>query len=235
MRELPILYSTPMVQAKLDERKTETRRIIKPQPSDSWMEGTKQFSPNGSMYDYKGKQLFWLSDGGYNADDGEIRCPFGKPGDVLYGRETWAIEHFRDHDSDQEEWACVYKADDPERTDIKWKPSIHMAKADARIWERVVEVRVERLHDITEAGAIAEGAQHFKDLPPGPIDQGFQVSGSCRWSMEDPPNTDFCLATARFAFANYIDQIHDGAWSLNPWVWVIRTEILSTTGRPENL
>ncbi len=145
MRELPILFSTPMVLAILDGRKTMTRRVVKPQPL--WVAGphipfkTPDANPKGI-----------------------IKCPYGQPGDRLWVRETWAdnipgcpngITYRADH--------IDPKGDGPANP-IKWKPSIHMPKAAARIWLEVVSVRVERLNSISEGDAKAEGVSSVEEF-----------------------------------------------------------------------
>lgn len=125
----PILFNSEMVRAILDGRKSCTRRIIKPQPTAHY--GTQCVIP-----------------------------PY-KPGDILYVRETWCglpvneAGHFRGHP------IYYYKADGdlrPEGWRGAWHPSIHMLKEAARIWLKVTDVRAERLQDITEDSAKAEGA-----------------------------------------------------------------------------
>jgi len=132
MREKPILFSTEMVRAILEDRKTQTRRVIKPQPGD------------------------------HPDDDGYMssilnRCPY-QVGDILWVRETWAkdisgcpggISYRADH--------IDPKGDGPANP-MKWKPSIHMPKEAARLFLVVKDVRVERLQDITEEDAKMEGA-----------------------------------------------------------------------------
>jgi hypothetical protein len=104
-----------------------------------------------------------------------------------------------------------------------WKhkvlPSIHLPRGLSRFTLAVVDVRIERLQDITDSDAIAEGARCFDDIPDlHPYKQG------SRWSMEanPPPSTEHCLGSPRFAFANYYQRIHgEGAWDENGWVWVV--------------
>lgn len=228
-----------MIQAKLAGRKNETRRIINPQPSDSWMEGTKQFSPDGNMYDHKGKQLFWLSDGSkvfnkYGDPNGEIKCPYGRPGDVLYARETWS-PHIGQHGESM--W-YAYKATDADELG-PWRPSIHMPKVAARIWDRILEIRVERLQDITPAGACDEGIE-YDNIDWEAHAGGELVADFMNYTWRDDPNyKDYYFPT----FASCIDSYRtlwesingEDSWDLNPWVWVIRTETLSTTGRPKDI
>lgn len=139
MSTKPILFSTPMVQAILDGRKTMTRRVIKPQPDcpyvgfDNWCDSPK------------------------NAERlGKIRKTPYVPGDILWVRETWCpcatINGWLDDVS-----LYGYKADYDGVVPWKWKPSIYMPREAARLFLRVTDVRAERVQDITHAGALAEG------------------------------------------------------------------------------
>ncbi|WP_211221095.1 hypothetical protein [Desulfotignum balticum] len=114
---------------------------------------------------------------------------------------------------------------EPGQSPCRWRRSIHMPKAFARIWLRVENVSADKLQEITEAEAIAEGARYKY------FDTGF-ASPEKRWSMEYPfPKKYFqCLPTARMAFANYINRLHGGKnwnlkpsnlWDENPMVWIV--------------
>ena len=132
--------------------------------------------------------------------------PFGDVGTLLYVRETF---HPDEHD-----WA--YRVDWPAgHPDVdSWRPSIHMPKRAARIWLRVLEVRVERVHEITEEGARREGMQ---------------------WGRLDMTTSPPTESQRRRIFSQTWDSIYaaqDLGWDLNPWVWVCRFEVVSTTGRP---
>lgn len=149
----PILFSTPMVKAIIDGKKTQTRRVIKNQ-------GLYGAPKSFKAYPYKDDET--LKDKfGFQSDDGEWVCPFGKPGDLLWVRET-----FKEYD----DWHIVYKAEDElnqEYPNMPWKPSIFMPKKYARIWLKITDIRVERVHDISEKDAIAEGIENstkFKSL-----------------------------------------------------------------------
>jgi len=139
MKQRPILFSTEMVQAILDGRKTMTRRIIK-----------KPFSN-------------WITDQNIKSGWGEglpEQCPYGQPGDIL-----WVREKFRPlYNCETGEFVRMdFYADMPAKFHQQYphtyKPSIHMPKAAARIWLQVEAVRVERLQDITYNDALAEGIQ----------------------------------------------------------------------------
>ncbi|MBE5932959.1 MAG: hypothetical protein E7263_06045 [Lachnospiraceae bacterium] len=143
----PILFNTEMVRAILEGRKTVTRRVINPQPTYSPRDG---FSYKGHAY---GTDLPpTIKGAAYNLC---CAAPY-KIGDVLYVRETWG--DYGDgtpllYKADYPDDATTYKHDDDIHIcDLpKWKPSIHMSKAAARIFLRVTSVRVERLQDIDTA------------------------------------------------------------------------------------
>ena len=138
-KERPILCSAPDVMAILDGRKTQTRRIMKPQPNRTWPdEVTPHWSVGGNR----------TLPGASNP----LRCPYGVPGDRLWVREAWRLP-----DGAPKGWVD-YRADDT-RDGFKWKPSIHMPRWASRITLEVTDVRVERLQDISEADAMAEGVR----------------------------------------------------------------------------
>jgi len=193
MRERPILFSSPMVRAILYGRKTQTRRVCK---------GQRELS---------------------NVRDFQIdRCPYGQPGDRLWVRETWAAVHFSidpetgiaddwhgSHDIPPGDgggyWSKLYAADnhptDKEERGFSWRPSIHMPRWASRITLEVTGVRVERLCDISESDASAEGVDFGNTTDPltGEIDR------------------DACEA-----FEALWESINGaGSWDANPWVWVV--------------
>ncbi len=185
MRARPILFNTEMVRAILDGRKTFTRRLVKFLPGENpqWTGYIK----DGLML-YNGKNELCIR-----------KAPY-QPGDILYVRETWS------------EWTdgYLYKAwTEPfpqpgQFPEIKWKPSIHMPKEAARIWLKVTDVRVERLQDITEVGAINEGC----------IDDIEYAKGkSARNHFVDMWNNTIKKS-----------DLDKYGWSANPWVWVIEFE-----------
>lgn len=144
-KEIPILFSTPMVQAILAGRKTQTRRVIKSRHESGLFQVSRRKS-DGQIISIE--SLDWDE---RNCEK-NITCPYGQPGDLLWVRETFV---YRDkHDK------YYYKADYPDSDPYAhsgWKPSIHMPKAAARIWLEVTNVRAERLQDITEHDALQEG------------------------------------------------------------------------------
>ena len=131
-----------------------------------------------------------------------------RPGDRLWVRES---AYYRPD-------ATVYAADDrPGECMNGWgrkRPSIHMYRWASRLTLVVTAARIERLQEIGEADAKAEGARHFDDIK---IVSHGPYGKPCRWSMENPPSTDHCLSTPRFAFANYWNKLHGlGSWAADP-------------------
>lgn len=208
-KEKPILFSTPMVQAILNGTKTETRRVMKPQPSV-----------------YNGNTVNVDSWGNYTSDIEDdyktYKCPYGQPGDVLYVREQFT--YLKDA-KEPEQITTIYKADahkviHPDDIQLlKWKPSIHMPKAAARIWLQVEEIKVEQLQDITEESAIAEGIQVVKN---GLIGESY-----------GDPDGGILYGNPCNAFMSLWSRINGyDSWDANPWVWVVKFKVLSTTGEP---
>ena len=150
----PIIFSTEMTKALLDNRKTMTRRVIKPQPELN----DKGFWQLGDAFWSKGVKSF-------NPMPGHSLCnrlPY-KPGDILWVREAWIpwdslawnIQQYLERNGKKLDF--VYKTDFEFDTGKGWKPSIHMPKEAARIFLRVIDIRVECLCQITTFDAIAEG------------------------------------------------------------------------------
>lgn len=230
-KERVILCTGAEVRTILSGQKTQMRHICKPQPFD------RSFSKHGHSIGYvtgridegdevDGFYAFSKSGGGQWSS----KCPFGAPGDRLRVYETWADLAVL---SDGQFSGIIYRADDVERygdedeyVDVtapamKWRSSTHMPRWASRITLEIVSVRIERLQDISEADAMAEGARRFDEIPIGT-----QCVNPSRWSMESPTDTDKCLDTARFAFANMFCKSGRGVidyarWDDNPMVWVI--------------
>lgn len=176
LNEKPILFSGPMVRAILEGRKTVTRRAV------------------------KGIALEWLRPEGFTpeftASPENGLCPYGKPGDRLWVRETWA--RIRVAQAPDQEWVVYRECDN--RTDYggPWKPGIHMFRRDSRILLEITDVRVERLHAITNEQCIAEGCSGGHGSIPGYIYN----------------------ATPQEHFRHIWESV-GGDYHANPWVWVI--------------
>lgn len=193
IKERPIIFSSPMVRAILDGRKTQTRRVIK----EKLMRGEGAHVNN---------------------------CPYGKPGDRLWVRETWQGPLF--YDEIPEDWNsdkyktpeyCYYKAsgDSCDFTDSddnfveRWSPSIHMPRWASRILLEVTNVRVERLHDISEEDAKAEGSYVCDYFGRRLLDQSSN-QGCYKWG-----------------YRSIWESLNgSGSWHLNPFVWVVEFRTL---------
>jgi hypothetical protein len=206
IKERPILFSAPMVRAILEGRKTVTRRPVKVQPH---IDASGNFCVGNSNYgqDGYGKPVTKHFVNGC--------CPFGKPGDRLWVRETWA--RVGNCDPGYLTFGATYPAclppeleNIPAASEIRWKPSIHMFRRDSRILLEITDVRVERLQDISEDQAQAEGVRLMRD-------------GSDTWvSREGPGNLVTPWPTAKEAFSDLWNSINGPhAWVANPWVWVV--------------
>ena len=203
MKERPILFSAPMVRALLAGTKTQTRRVVKPP---------------------RNRSAFVLLDHGkgwwpYQSDDGESElcddgmehpytCPYGQPGDRLWVREAFSGPHCMDatdecvavRPSKWGEGSRIWYWADGNPTHGDWtrpRPSIHMPRWASRILLEVTAVRVERLQDISEADARAEGC--IEEEKPG-----------------------FPICSPRNWYRILWEQINGpGSWDANPWVWVV--------------
>ena len=218
MKEYPILFSAPMVKAILDGTKTQTRRVIKPR----------------GVSDDVAQWLHAMAKGV------DMPCPYGKPGDVLWVRETFVLERWDDepkfaadrptqyNPGDGSEWSEEYwlrphyRATDPapdlcyeddENDDgepkCKWRPSIFMPRWASRITLEIVNIRVERVQEITRNDAKAEGANFV-----------------WRWDASRKPELHKRGLLNPY-IANYSvlwDEINEKrgfGWNVNPFVWVI--------------
>lgn len=258
-KQRPILFSTAMVQAILDGRKTQTRRIVKAgfDLKDMALYALSEYNEKVGMQAY-------FIDSTINATGAfGTRFPFGKPGDILCVRENWRVNAWWPDDGEMDisfltddktkircydlqeelynrlwEQSCDdlakagYSIEPDERYknyDIKHlrvRPSIFMPKEATRIWLQVTNVRVERLQDITEADAIAEGVQFMLDDDKY-INENMDHYTSLMGKTE---------RTAVQAFNGLWESINGTeSWNANPWVWVVEFKVLSTTGKPDNI
>lgn len=175
MTDRPIIFSAPMLKALLDGMKTQTRRILKPQPVPS---------------------LSWSAPppGTYPSDKGWSRFPYA-PGDRLWVREAWR------HDAGVpfQYRAGPHIGDDA--LGIRWLSPIHMPRKFSRLTLTVTDVRVQRVQDISNDDAIAEGIQ-----PHGHAYTGYGKQAEVWMAPYD-------------SFASLWNSIHGpGAWDANPWV-----------------
>jgi hypothetical protein len=177
VKERPILFSGPMVRAILAWTKTQTRRVVRGDFTlvDDW--------PHRLI--------------GGDGHEVALACPYGVPGDRLWVRETWRSDDFAPDDPSR----TIYRADGPDdliretRGIIRWRPSIFLPRYRSRLTLEVTAVRVERLQDISEEDAEAEGAFALGDA----------------------------ACSHREWFMGGWDSINGkrAPWASNPWVWVV--------------
>jgi len=232
VKERPILMCTPMVLATLAGIKTQTRRVVTPKPDngpDDWDNATTLecgfYFP--TIYDKNGteqpadEQVF----GAYNCEGEAWKCPFGKVGDRLWCKEThyrfgkWAKNGFTKTGKQAWTFDAVGKEvkylDKPPVVDLRkrgerdlgWykRPSIFMPRWASRITLEITGIRVERVQDISEADAQAEGVSGIATHTPYP--RQFRDSFEALWDS--------------------INAKRGYPWSSNPWVWVIEFKRLT--------
>lgn len=210
MSERPILMSGPMVRAILAGTKTQTRRVVKPQPPSNCVRPMA----------YEGIWTWEYLRHGVHVGP---MCPYGGPGDTLWVRETHAsTAQAGDHASDAR---TVYRATDPDWSTMsgwKWKPSIFMRRADSRISLRVTSVRVERVQDISEEDARAEGVQRMGATQLRMYGEGSRAGRA--WVRYTNTPTPWC-DSARESFASLWCCINGReSWDANPWCWCVGFE-----------
>lgn len=208
-KERPILFSGAMVRAILELIKTHTRRCrglerVNEDP-DAWELLTPaEYGTDANPYVAGGNRskselsVAAFKPKGGSADDFVLQaCPYGKPGDRLWVRETFRI--YKVGASECSAYRATADKDDLEY--FRWKPSIHMPRWASRVLLEIVDIRVERLNDISEEDCRSEG------MPAGNNDIG-----------------------VRYAFGTLWEQINGaGSWDLNPWVWVVEFKKLEVS------
>lgn len=207
-KERPILFSAAMVKAILDGRKTQTRRVIKPQFSKTWGQGVRNQDPDyfSVHVDIREPNSEWRW----------LRCPYGKPGDRLWVKETWGAIWPDLDPVPLRECKIEYRADSPYASypggwpadeargnpdAPKWQSPLFMPRLASRITLEIVSIRAERLFDISEEDARAEGV-----------------------SIEATRTL-----THRGAFAITWDSINAKrgyTWESNPWIWAISFKVV---------
>jgi len=207
MKERPILFNTENVKAILEGRKTQTRRVIKPQP-EIW----------------RGKEIYFSYPGHYKLLNTEEHishyCKYGKRGDRLWARETWYYDDSLGrvfYKANQNEEGIIFRNDpdfglQPYKIE-KWKPSIFMPKKFSRITLEIVDLRVEQLQNISELDAHLEGIERSAD------------SSGYTWYKnyldEYPSNFKQNPIKSFKSLWDSINKKRGYSWDSNPWVYVI--------------
>ena len=230
MNARPILFSAAMVRALLSGSKSQTRRIVK------WPEWVKDHDAAALGLGGRWPAIGLFSDG---RPVKKFTCPYGEPGDELWVRETWQPLWAGDLCPPQgltsaDGWQISYPAtgglqewhdEDEGKISLACKPSIHMPRWASRITLRVTSVRVERLHAISEADAMAEGVEDADANENVGIGRSLALDTRFRnYDTSDPTNT-YCV-TARESYASLWETINGaGSWAANPWVWCVGFEV----------
>jgi hypothetical protein len=202
MTDRPILFKGEMVRAINEGRKTQTRRVVHHPP----FEATD-----------KGIDIEWAV--------GNLKCPYGVPGDRLWVRETWgcpSADHpcvadgrkprpgdrlvYRANPADDYQWGAGL----PSQGSFCWRPSIFMPRWASRILLEITDVRVQRVQEISEEDAIAEGVA-------GPFDVGYKAY---RLPGDSKPRYS-CAVAAYAVLWDSINAPRGYSWESNPWVWAI--------------
>lgn len=237
MKERPILFSAPMVRAILAGTKTHTRRVVKP------MRGFEHNNVCRPDMVAEKHAVWWH--GKYKRVGCLQECPYGKPGDRLWVRETWqAIHVYKDTETGcggdvvhadriptsnmQGWWSPFYAATDPLANDLPedrgfpWRPAIHMPRWASRITLEVTAVRVERLQEISEADCFAEG-----------ITSRSVVAGDARTGCTNAYSVEGAhdSLSPRGSYELLWESINGPrSWDANPFVWVVEFRRLQTSG-----
>jgi hypothetical protein len=207
MKELGIPFMAPMVRAVLANTKTQTRRIVNPQPPADIKEFCAYHHPK------PGHWLYGWDEADKSLMEWSVRSPYGAPGDGLWVREAWRVVAEadstppRDLSQAHRVW---FESDEPHQPGFgKYRPAMFMCRWMSRINLVVTGVRIERLQDISETDAIAEG-----------IEERVFGSDPCRWRVYGVPDTfTSCPVTSYQSLWESINGA--GNWDTNPWVWVI--------------
>lgn len=198
MKERPILFSGPMVRAILEGRKTQTRRVVNPQPWDAACGGA-------------GTRPIWAQ-GRPRSLGGRLRSPYGGDGDRLWVRETFTFGETAPSDRETSRRVTIFRADclndHPESWEKKnggpgWVPGIFMPRNQSRLTLEIADIRVERLQEI-----------HRRDVQA----EGFL----CRHCKGYSDNKHGCICVKGFSEGwDALNAKRGYSWKSNPWVWII--------------
>lgn len=211
MKERPILFSTPMVQAILAGNKTQTRRIVKKAPTTEINHRLIALD-NGWNWQVDQQGVVPTM---HREIDNPMVCPYGQIGDQFWVRESWYQKgtvgrSYPDDDEYQffghKQAAYVADGDAPKDWTVRKRPSIHMPRWACRLILEITNIRVERLNDISSEDAKAEGFDY--STHPSAIQMGYAIGAK----------TNF-----RFAWEQIYGQ---NEWNKNPWVWVIEFKVI---------
>lgn len=225
MKFIPILFSTPMVQAIIEGRKSMTRRVMKPQP---------YLEDGSTIWSYSKDSFGSLPPNKMTESPFGFKCPYGQVGDVLWVREKTCyvmIEHAHDllvgfrerrqiiYGTDfHEDWMKYAK----EKYLYKWEPSLFMPKAACRIFLKITDIRVERLQDISEEDAKREGVEIRYVLEKVGDEKPIEMYKDYSFNEDG-----YLVYYASFSFQTLWQSINGKeSWEANLLVWVISFECI---------
>jgi hypothetical protein len=237
VKQRPMGYKPEMVTSIFWGTKTKTRRELKPQPQIGNVSGSKLYAWNGSGNYYVNDAEF-ISMAFENV--GYENCPYGQVGDILWVREqlrrapyigsSWYYVALLPDEFDYSE---VEVAEADQQAMMEWSlrkkrnycPSIHMPKFACRLWLEITDIKAERLHDITEEEAIAEGVQVINCFDLGSQSQVVRYRDYSK-DWQDHPKAKL-YRTALHSFRSLWTKINGAvSWSENPFVWVISFKVI---------
>lgn len=234
MKERPILFSTPMVQAILDGSKTQTRRVIKGAPTEAGYGAFLQPSTTPGI----GYAGFCKGPSAESPGLGCVKCPYGVPGDRLWVREAWMLPTPPDEGMIAVDYRACLEAEtqgcdrvflddvtdamlqdalriwdaDVRHARSGWRPGIHMPRWASRLLLEITDVRVERLQSISEADAQAEGAPAEFEVDLATFVHGKAIPSSTHY----------------LGFKHLWRDINgEDSWQANPWAWVVSFKPIS--------
>lgn len=220
MKERPILFSGPMVRALLAGTKTQTRRVCKPAEAAALSYVVEVPDPAERGQVYNGSTF------GDEAGDVQFSSPYGGRGDRLWVCETFAKIIGQSGGGIETDYAATYTQGDRlgDTLGIKkrWTPSIHMPRDASRILLEITGVRVERLQDISEADALAEGIVPREVIVDTRYEAGQHREIEAERFLHGEWPQCKLFESAEEAYADLWEQINGpGSWDANPWVWVV--------------
>lgn len=224
VKERPILFSAPMVRALRDGSKTQTRRVA----------GLEVINADPDRYEFRGTTSgpgvphFAFHDRESGAQV-LVPCRHGQSGDRLWVREAWSTHAYFDHLAPRDCPKSIHYTADGKVQTGKGRPSIHMPRWASRIDLEIVDVRVERLQDISEADADAEGCERLDSEREVHDWKLCPQCGGTRLYTSFGPNMGACFDTDCMDCDTYVKRYRHlwetingaGSWDTNSWVWVV--------------
>ena len=221
MKERPILFSGPMVLAILNGRKTQTRRVVKPQPSEKHETADRASYLMSGTIKNDDAQANWARFFYTMGEVEDIPCRY-VVGDRLWVRETWAAAATRNGVKPshlQESEFIAHRATYTNDSHFVWRPSIFMPRWASRITLEITEIRVERVQDIAAGGARAEGVWDNLLYLNGPHKTSDYLAGMPR-KPEDISRDEVAVANYAMLWDD-LNAKRGFGWKVNPWVWAI--------------